>query len=124
MIITNVQHFSDIEKIQEAEFYEFCDEYEANPDLGEDRIIIYGPLYRLRGTDLIMAEGTYCCYNEDTGELEPDFSVSLIYKSEGEPDLDSCIYWESSSIPTTFHNFVMQTQMEDAAVVLLENAVA
>ena len=71
-----IKVITDITEIDEMEF-EDCDMHEANPDLGEDRILIEGPLYRLKDTDMIIAEGTYCNCNED-GELEPDFSVSLL----------------------------------------------
>ena len=113
MVIVNILHFSDIDLLAESEELEeaFLEEEEVvNDELGEDRIILSGPLYRLRGTDLLVAEGTYCCYNEETGELEPDFGVSVLYGSSSSPDLNSYLYWEQGTPATMFHNYVTMQQ--------------
>ena len=129
MTIRDIQKFSDIDVIREDEELEaFYDENIAMPeDIGDDRIIVYGALFRILGTDLIIAEGTYCNYNEDSGELEPDFSLSLLYDTHGEdePDLDSPLYWEQDSPATMFHNYAsMQQQLGCETEVLLERCVA
>ena len=110
MIITDIQHFSDIDRIKEGELYKFCDEYEADPDLGDDRIVISSLLYRLHGTSLLIAEGVYYRYDEDTGDFEQDFDVSLLYDSEGEPDLDRPLYWESGTPQSMFHDYAVMQQ--------------
>ena len=127
MNIINIQHFSDIDKFFENEnnYYElFEEELIANPGLGDDKIIISGPMYRLRETGLIIAEGVYCDFNEDTGELEPDFGVSVLYDSQGEPDLDNALYWEEGTPSCMFHNYVVSRENEVIQASLLEACVA
>ena len=75
MIIKNIQYLREMDTAHEEYDYE---EFETNPGLGKDRIIVTGPLYRLRNTNLFVAEGTYCNFDEETGWLEPDFGVSLL----------------------------------------------
>ena len=94
----------DIDEI-ESVIYEECEMYEITADLEEDRILVKGPLYRLNGTDIIIAEGTYCAAGDD-GELEPDFSISLIYRADGMPDLNKPLYWEQDPPSTTLHNYM------------------
>ncbi len=126
MEIINIQHFSDIEKLYEDNEYEFFGEELACPeDIGEDRIVISGPLFRLCGTDLLMAEGTYYAYDEDTGEHEPDFGVCLLYSSPGMPDLDHPLYWEQGTFECTFHNYAARQQsIGDESCEELERSVA
>ncbi len=104
MEIVKVNNLQEIDGI-ELDIAEY-DEEIANPDLGDDRIIVTGPLYRLRDTKLIIATGTYCNYNEDTGELEPDFSISLLYKSASDPDFDRPLHWEQDPPATMIHNYL------------------
>ena len=123
MIIKNIQHFSDIDTIKETEC--FLDEYEINPNLGDDRIILYGIMYRLRGTNYLIGEGTYYNYNEETGEREPDFGVSLLFESTHGLNLDSPMYWEQGTPQMMFHNYVvMSVNNSDSSAVLLEACVA
>ena len=127
MEFINIQHFSDIDELVERD--EIFDECEINPDLGEDRIILSSVMYRLRNTNYLIAEGTYCTRDEDTGELLPDFSVSLLYDSSHGLDLDNPLYWEQDPPATMFHNYVvMQTSYSvstgENSVVLLEACVA
>ena len=127
MNIINIEHFCDIDEliVNEKLYYElFNEEFVANPDLGNDRIIISGPMYRLCGTGLIIAEGTYCNYNEDTGELEPDFGVSLLYDSYGEPDLDAPLYYEQGTPACMFHNYAVSRTHDSKQFALLEASVA
>lgn len=125
MTIRNVQHFSDIDSFMEGkDMYEIYDEAVIDVDgVGEDRILINGPLFRLRGTDLLIAEGTYCAYDEDTGEIAPDFAVSLLYSSRY--GLNSPLYWEQGTPAMMFHNYaVMQQGLGTEEADLLEISVA
>ena len=112
MVIKNVQYFSEMDELRESLYAECPDEYARPKDIGNDRITIWGPLFRLRGTTLIIAEGTYYVYDEDSDSLEPSFSVSLLYNAYAEPDLDNPLYWEESSPATMFHHFaIMQEEL-------------
>ena len=110
MKIINIEHFSDIDRINESDdMLAFCNDYIANIDCCDDDFIaISGPMFRLRSTSLIIATGTYCTYNEDTGEYEPDFNVSLLYYAPDEPDFDMPpLYWDQGSPASMFHDYVV-----------------
>ncbi len=121
MNIFDICSFSEIDTLEESVDMEeyYVDELVTNPGLDNDRIIIYGPLYRLCGSELIVAEGVYFLFNEDSGELEPDFGVSLLYKSEGAPDLDSPLYWEQGTPACMLHNYIYMNGLENEPVKLL-----
>ncbi len=127
MNIRNIEHFSEIDEMYDIYEDDRFDEMMINPDLGDDRIIISGPLYRLCNSNLIIAEGTYYAYDEDTGELEPDFSVSLLYDFSAGEDFDKPLYWQQDSPATMFHYYVrMQESMGNIShpVAVLESEVA
>ncbi len=105
MIIINIENIEEIDRLNEqVDVYDEIIEV-TNEDLGEDRIIITGPLYRLKGTSIIFAEGDYCAYDEETDDVVPDFSVSLLYDEKDGLDLNNPVYWEQDPIGTMFHNY-------------------
>lgn len=60
-----------------------------------DQIITEGPTIIIEDLGLTIIEGTYFVYNPDIGECEPDFSLTLIYKSIGILDYDAYDYFAS-----------------------------
>ncbi len=112
MIIKNIQHFSEMGALRERYGKERSNKYARPEDIGSDRIAISWPLYRLRGTTLIIAEGTYCAFDKDSNSFVPGFSVSLLYNADAEPELNKPLYWESSSADEMFHHFaIMQAEL-------------
>ena len=53
-------------------------------------------------------EGMYCNYNEKTGELEPDWSCTLLYENVPDDrfDPDNYSYFEQDPPMTAIHNFL------------------
>lgn len=117
MVIKTIQSLDEIdnEKVTASDesFYEDYDEIPINPNIGDDRIIIMGPAYRLRNTKLIIALGVYHNYNEDTGEFNPDFDVSLLYKASDEPDWDRPLYYEQDPAATMIYNYLRYLQIRE-----------
>ena len=103
MEIIKIQDLAEMDDIFVTDDYE---EQMINPGLGQDRIIIMGPLLRIRDSKLLIANGIYCCFDEATKELEPDFALSLLYKASGEPDLDHPLYWEQDPPAIMIHNYL------------------
>ncbi len=115
MTIINIENIDEIDGLNEkVDVYDEVIEV-TNDELGEDRIIITGPLFRLKGTTLIFAEGDYCAYDEEQEELVPDFSVSLLYDEKDGLDLNSPVYWEQDPIGTMFHNYTYMQQVKGTA---------
>lgn len=125
MIIKKIKYFSDIDKLTHSdEIYELFDEVAICPDLGNDKIMVTGCLYRLRNTDLIVAEGIYYRFNADEGIYEPDFDVALLYNSPGMPNLDKPLYWEQGTPAMMFHNYALMQSDNNVVSNLYETYVA
>ena len=107
MQILDIKKWADYEEIEcKTDVYD--DEYVVkNDSLGDDVILIYGPLYRLRDTGILFAIGTYCV-PDDNGEYIGDFSVTVLYKEiDGcAPVLDDYEYFEQDDPATTLHNYL------------------
>lgn len=75
--------------------------------IGDDAILLFGPVWHVKDKGLFAVEGTYCNYNKETGELEPDWSLTALYPdTEKEPDYNKFLYYEQSSPTTTIHNYL------------------
>ena len=93
------------ESIANEEMY---DEHEVTGDgLGDDAIVTFGETYRVIDKGIIFVEGTYFNWNEETGVLEPDFSLTLIYEdvADEEFDYDNYLYFEQDGPEVAIHNF-------------------
>ncbi len=94
------------EAIDEGELY---DEHEiVSDELGDDCIVTFGDAYRVLDKGLIFVEGTYFARDEETGELSPDFSLTLIYDdvSDEEFDFNNYLYFEQDGPAVSIHNFM------------------
>lgn len=110
-IVTIKAHEIDdaVEKIWDSEEYLDDPRYLIrNADkLGADAILVYSPALRITDYGLIAAEGDYCV-PDDSGDLLPDWSLTLIYNDapDHELNLDDYVYYESSGIGASVHNFL------------------
>lgn len=85
------------------------DEHEvASDELGDDAIVTFGDTYRVLDKGLIFVEGTYFARDEETGELAPDFSLTLIYDdiADEEFDYNNYLYFEQDGPEVSIHNFL------------------
>lgn len=104
--------YDEIETLLDTEeIEEYFDETDIiqNEDLGKDAIIVYPPAYRVTDKNLIFLEGTYCNYDYEKGEFEPDFSLTLIYdnvKNDESFNLKEYLYFEQDYPKTTVYNFL------------------
>lgn len=73
----------------------------------DDAIIIYSPFYRVKNIGLILGEGVFCYTEEDTGELVPDWSLTIIYDDIEDDDFDPAkyLYFEQGTEMSAIHNF-------------------
>ncbi len=103
-----------LERLYEEE-QENCSSYSMydvteikNDDIGEDCIIADGIAFRVTDLELIFVEGTYCSFDEETGECEPDWSLTLIYDNvpDDEFDVQKYVYFEQDPPETAIHNFL------------------
>lgn len=126
MIIKTIQHFSDIDAIKSSGIYDFYNEELASPnEIGRDKILISGPLYRVLNTTILIAEGVYHSFDEATGTLTPDYPVSLLYSSVYEPDLNKPLHWEKEPPAIMFHNYAqMQEKLGNDTKYLLSRCIA
>jgi len=80
--------------------------------IGNDAIITFGPAWRVLDKSLIIVEGTYCNYNPDTKEYDPDWSLTLIY--DNVPDklfnVNKYVYYEQDAPMTSIHNYLRVTR--------------
>ena len=115
MVIHNVQYDEIEEALDELFNSEQADDFRdedvtiSNEEhLGEDVIIAYAPAYRVTDKGLIFMEGVYCTRSELTGEVEPDWSLTLIYAdvSDEEFDPQRWIYFEQDPPQTAIHNYL------------------
>lgn len=87
---------------------ENCIEITNEDQFGKDMIIAPSVAYRLIADNLIVVEGEYCNYEEDTDTYEPDWSVTLVYENvENDNDFDpnKWLYMEQGTVSSTVHNF-------------------
>ncbi len=127
MVIKNIQHFSDIERFKRDEHVDFTDGWDVtNSDLGDDKIVLSGLMYRLRNTEYLIAEGVYNYYDEESQDYIPDFDVSLLYESTHGLNLNEPLFFEQGTPASMFHSFVvLQVNHNlDSSAVLLEACVA
>ena len=109
MVIKNIQYFSDIDEMRRSgDFNSHDSEWISNESLGDDKINVSAPLFRLRNTDLMIAEGTYYSFDEDTGGHNPDFCVALLYDSSKGLDISKPVYWEQGTPASMFHSYVLK----------------
>lgn len=88
---------------------EMFDEIELKGDrVGDGVILTYGDTYRVTDKGIIFIEGTYCYYSEETGVLEPDWSLTMIYEdvSDNDFDLYSFLGYEQSTPSVAIHNYL------------------
>lgn len=125
MEVVDIYHFSAIDALKELNLYpDACDDFVVEHELGEDRIVVSGPFYRLCGTNLVVAEGVYYRYDEDSDSLEQDFDVALLYESSGEPDAEKPLFWEQGDIVSMFHSYVVSHEHDLVPVEIFEKCVA
>lgn len=91
-----------------------------NKRIGQDQIITYGPLFAIKDLGLCAIEGTYCNYDPATDEYEPDFSLTIIYKTT-RPDrinFDRYVMFEQDSPMTAIHNYLTYMERRQQAGLL------
>lgn len=78
--------------------------------MGEDMIVTSGPLYEVTDKGLFFIEGTYFALYD--GELQPDWSLTLLYDRvpECEEDLLSYLYFEQGSPYSAISNYLTAIQ--------------
>ena len=76
--------------------------------VGDGVILTYGDTYRVTDKGVIFVEGTYCNYDEETGELEPDWSLTVLYEDVPDGDFDkySFLGYEQDAPAVAIHNFI------------------
>ena len=112
IIWTTFQELNDvIDSINEEESYDpgNYDEREVRnaSEIGDDVIYTNGPTYVVEDMGITVVEGTYCNYNEETGEYEPDWSLTLIYNTTDAENLDynDFTYFEQDPPAVSIHNY-------------------
>ena len=86
--------FDEIDALEECfEDWDGTEEEHILP-MGEDMIVTSGPLYEVTDKGLFFIEGTYFALYD--GELQPDWSLTLLYDRipECEEDFLSYLYFE------------------------------
>lgn len=100
-----------LEEFYESEEFTDCEEYEIidEEQFGRDIIVTSGPVCRITDLGLIFIEGTYCRYDDEVGGVEPDWSLTLLYKDAKDEDFDptNYIYFEQDDPVITLHNFLV-----------------
>ena len=93
------------ETLDEMNIHEIKDE-----NTGENMIITSGPLYVLEDLGISVIEGTYCNYNEEIDDYEPDWSLTLVYDTANIHDFDynNYAYYEQDLPVTALHNYLNQ----------------
>lgn len=76
--------------------------------LGDDAIVAMAPAWRVTDKGLIFMEGMYCNRSRITGELEPDWSLTLIYADAADEKFDPYrwVYFEQDAPSVTIHNYL------------------
>lgn len=111
MEIVNIYR-SQLDEIanRELDDYEAYDTYEIhNESLGDDMILIDGPLYHLPAYGIVIGTGTYCAYDPDSGECLPDFGLTAFYvaqENNEDIDINHPIFWEQDSPNVAMSNFL------------------
>lgn len=112
MIITT---YSQLQDILEKEYDEntYYESYEIrNNYIEPDMIYTDGDKIIISDLGLMIIEGVYCNYNEDTDEYEPDFGLTLIYENIDEEDLNNFVYFEQDPPVTAIHNYLFMKNKE------------
>lgn len=81
----------------------------TSDDIGNDIIVTSGPMYVLTDMQLSVIEGLYCAYDEDTGEHELDWSLTLLYDTIDDSEninLNDYAYFKQDPPITTIHNYL------------------
>jgi hypothetical protein len=88
--------------------------------IGADAIVTFGPAWRILDKNLIIVEGTYCNYNPETNEYDPDWSLTLIYDNvpDKQFDINKYVYYEQDAPMTSIHNYLraVHPNVKEAAV--------
>lgn len=88
--------------------------------IGADAIVTFGPAWRVLDKSLIIVEGTYCNYNPETNEYDPDWSLTLIYDNIPDKlfDVNKYVYYEQDAPMISIHNYLRATRpnVQEAAV--------
>lgn len=92
------------------EFYEdLMDDFVeiSSPEFEPDTVVATAIAYRIKGEGMIAIEGEYCAYNEETGECEPDWGITLLYDDcdDEEFDPNNWLYFEQGTIWSALHNY-------------------
>ena len=113
MVINNVRYdeidealnrFYDSEQVEDVYDEVLIDE----DSLGGDVIVANAPAWRVTDKGLIFMEGVYCNRSRLTGELEPDWSLTLIYADVPDEAFNPnrWIYFEQDPPTTAIHNYL------------------
>lgn len=75
---------------------------------GGDSILAVGPAWRVTDKGVIVMEGVYCNYNQETGEFDPDWALTLVYQDvpDEEFDPERYVYYEQDPPGTAIHNYL------------------
>lgn len=88
----------------------FVDETEVSNDETEEGMILVSGIYiNIPSLGISAREGTFCNYDEDSGEYMPDFSITLIYDAD-EKNPEKFLYWEQDSIAIAVYNFLRKQE--------------
>ena len=100
MEIKNVL-YNDIDNALEQEF-----EKQDVIQIDNSIVVINTPIWHVTDRGVFFVEGVWCEFNEDTGEYEPDWSVTLVYDDSKDFDLNNYDYYEQGTPTTAIHNYL------------------
>ena len=107
---TEEQLFNSITADEESYENDF-EEYMIDVPCSDDKILVVNRFYKLHDVGVIIAEGVYCSYDEDTDDLMPDWGCTLIYNTidAAHLDLNDYTYFEQDPPYIALHNYKTMT---------------
>lgn len=109
-------NITEIELCESDDLYliEDIDEYIEIKSAGSvnDCVIAPAVAFRVTGSGLIVVEGDYCEYNEDTKQCEPSWTISLVYEDveDEEFNYENWLYFEQGTAWSAVHNYKRYTE--------------
>ena len=112
MVIKNCEYDrleEEIDKFYEADdYYDEMEEIPITNEIGvDDAVVAYAPAWRVTDKNIIIMEGVYC-NRLSTGQLEPDWSLTLVYDDvpDDQFDPDMWLYFEQDGPAVSIHNYL------------------
>jgi len=107
MMIKDIKYdqLQDLEDSCDGEFY--GNFLIRNEQIGKDVIVLNAPFWRVKDKGIIFAEGVYCNCDDKTGDLNPDWAVTVIYKDVDTDKFNpqDFVYFEQDPPSTAIHNY-------------------